>query len=457
MMNRDTAIEDIQTDYRGVADAFRPKSGAAPYAEVYATYFENMEMPKTLLPEKYSSFFQDADVKGHGRFWLKPLVFSVATQDALETTVGAQPFGTIGREELAREFARAYRALPALPFRDVPGAEDPVTVRYLETEEGTYFYLANVSFGEVEVRLGWEKGFFRSAPKTAENLSTGREEPIGVIALKPYELRSFLVRDRQLKVLTATSDMDGRTRDTCEGMAKKVRQALETVRSVTGDALEAESKAVAAMDRAMKEGRLAEAHRLQQSLCLRRLVATAARAAEVAEQRRETERGHIAVNCGAPEFFRGKDGKLFYPDCPWSEKTGYGYLGAGALAATRDVSALKPTPYKGLYRTERYDIEGYRFRVPAGTYSVTLYLRWGYAPEYKPGELVLSAEANGKPVLKDFDFYKAAKGDMNLPLQVTVGDVPAKDGIVEVKLRKSGDCKRSSVRALLGVEVEKTK
>lgn len=457
MRNNDTAIEDVQTDYRGVADAFRPESGAASYAEIYSTYFENMEMPKTLMPEKYSSFFQDADVKGNGRFWLKPLVFSVATQDALETSIGGQPFGTIGREECAREFARAYRALPAVSFEDVPGAEDPVTVRFLETSEGTYFYLANVSHGEISTRLAWESGVFRTSPMVAENLSTGREEPIDVIDLKPYEFRSFLVRNRRARIVSAASDVDLGTREYFVTTARIIRQALETIKSVKGNALEKETAVIVEMNRALAENRLAEAHRLQQSLYLRRLVSSAARAEEVAEQQREFMRGHIAINCGSTEFFRGADGKLFCPDGVWSEKTGYGYLGISAQAASRDVAALKPTPYKGLYRTERYDVDGYRFRVPAGTYAVTLYLRWGFAPEFKPGELILSAEANGRTALKEFDFYKAADGDMDRPLQVTVEDVLACDGLIELRLRRAGACKRSSVRALVGVEVNRRK
>jgi len=51
------------------------------------------------------------------------------------------------------QFARAFRALPAVKFEDVKGLEDPVRVRQWRHEEATYVYLLNTEAYPVTVEL----------------------------------------------------------------------------------------------------------------------------------------------------------------------------------------------------------------------------------------------------------------------------------------------------------------
>ena len=63
--------------------------------------------------------------------------------DALEVTKGGYLIGTYGMEDELRRFAAAFRALPAVPFEDVPGMEDPVRVRQKIVDGKSFFYVLN--------------------------------------------------------------------------------------------------------------------------------------------------------------------------------------------------------------------------------------------------------------------------------------------------------------------------
>lgn len=97
-----------------------------------------------------------------GREFLEPCAQGLANLDALSLTLGSTSLATAGHEETLREFARAYRALPAEPFATVAGMADPVCVRELQRADGRFFYLVNrasfpvdayVALSGAEVRL----------------------------------------------------------------------------------------------------------------------------------------------------------------------------------------------------------------------------------------------------------------------------------------------------------------
>jgi len=90
-----------------------------------------------------------------GRGFLEPLAHAVAALDALSLTVGGAAIGTAGHEDAVRDFARAYRALPAAPFATVGGMADPVCVRELHGPAGHFFYLVNRSRFPAEALVGF--------------------------------------------------------------------------------------------------------------------------------------------------------------------------------------------------------------------------------------------------------------------------------------------------------------
>jgi hypothetical protein len=154
----------------------------------YYRYFEGFR--NSLNPSEFNSNFQSADVKPHGRYFLQELVQALAATDGLALLLGGQPLGMAGRDGYAREFVRAYRALPAEAFTDVEGTQDPVAVRYLQTPATTYVYAANLSFFSLTGAV-----YFAGSPTNATDLSTEASLTLtnGVLAveLKPFELRSF--------------------------------------------------------------------------------------------------------------------------------------------------------------------------------------------------------------------------------------------------------------------------
>lgn len=128
-------------------------------------------------------------MKPWGRNWLRELTYAVAKSDTLALFTGQQPLGTLGHEREAREFAKAYRALPALPFADAASDNPNVVVRALATKNGTYLYCVNLSDGPQTVH----PELFRCRQSaTPVDLSTGMRLRGSAVKLKPYALRSFL-------------------------------------------------------------------------------------------------------------------------------------------------------------------------------------------------------------------------------------------------------------------------
>jgi len=414
MPNRETAMDDYDCDIAGERVAFNPSGKGNELVGLYPVYFENMEMKKTLYPEKYSSFFQDADVKGHGRFWLKPFAYAMAANDPRELIIGAQPCGALGREEYAREFARAYRFLPALPFNDVKDASDPVTARYLPTKNGTYWYLVNLTHGMVTAKVAWK--------------DAGTE----TVVLKPFELKSGLKKGVSDELVSVVSELDAETRRYFDGLLAETEAALEKVAKAEGASRAKESATVARIRGELSAGRYGEAHRLLLSLEMRSLRKSAAQADLIAKKAASIRQGRWALNCGSRNWFLGDDG-VYFPDAAYSPETGYGYLGNGSLTVAREVTGLQPATIADLFREERYDVEGYRFDVPDGTYAVKIYLKWGYKPAFEKAQACVSIEANGKPLAEKLDVVKAQKGEFMRPIILETMGVEVKDGKLVIR------------------------
>ncbi|MDD3153831.1 MAG: hypothetical protein PHS41_03110 [Victivallaceae bacterium] len=87
------------------------KSNSVGLTSSWLAFFETFSDSPS--QKEFPGYFQCADVKPHGRFFLKEPAYCVAAFDAQNIILGGQSLGTFGREAYAREFARAFRALPA--------------------------------------------------------------------------------------------------------------------------------------------------------------------------------------------------------------------------------------------------------------------------------------------------------------------------------------------------------
>lgn len=411
----------------------------------YLRYFESYG--KSLDNDQYKSYFQSADVKPHGRYFLQELVQSVAATDPQSILIGGQPLGMSGRDAECREFARAFRALPVGPFADLPGQQDPVVVRFLKTEQGTWLYAANLSFFPMAGNVS-----FATAPATLVNLSTG--SPVALsdrllkLSLKPFELCSFKMDTGALPqqwTLNESPTVEKWYKDQLRGIRKLLAELDKSDRTDFEPLCER-------IQSALDQQQYAEAHRL---IFCKRIQVLLPR---IVEQNRKgylhtknemIEIGRYAVNCGSGEFVQVGD-TLFFPDRMY-QSGGYGFDGTHRTTP-RPVAKLYRQDLASIYGSEAYDIEAYRFTVPNGKYQVRLYLKHGYRPTAQPGTSAMSVDLEGQRVLDGLDIYSAAGGDYNQSLIYDYEDILVEDGVLDVEFCRAPEVD-STTRLCNAIEI----
>ncbi len=134
-----------------------------------------------------------------GRFFLEPYARALAVQDAKQIYAGAWSHCYPGQENLLREFAMEYRALPKKTFESVPGEGDySVVVRTLGDHAQTYVYAVNTSWYPATAALSLEGPadelrLQRITNGQAVELAAGQRTDTkeAAISLQPYQLMSF--------------------------------------------------------------------------------------------------------------------------------------------------------------------------------------------------------------------------------------------------------------------------
>ncbi len=429
---------------------YRQGTGPVPVWS-FAPYFESFN--NSLDPERFPSYFQNADVKSRGRYFLKEWAFNVAQFDSDWLLLGGQPVGTLGRERETREFARAFRALPATPFQEYAHARQDLTVRYYRTETGMYLYLVNTSFAEMEARLVFTK------PVAVRDLSgdlPGEQGPDLEVSLKPYQLRSFFVHGEHAEVTNVTAKvsseafvylrrlLDRMTQQVDALSAQHVDTGRERVLLDSARALLASER----MEDALYTLTSTELSRLE----LRTRAASRGYYQKLAAMEKE---GVIAVNCGARDYFLSSDGTLFQPDRAYDEGS-FGYVGPDRKSVVRTVARLQGPGAEDpeLFSTESYDFEGYRFTVPNGIYEVTLYMRTGFERNARPGWFLLNIDLQGTRVADRMDLFLEQGGVFEGSLVRTFGPVDATDGVLRLDLSVP-EGHRSSTRLCNAIKIRR--
>lgn len=392
------------------------------------TYFETWN--DSLLPAEFASYFQSADVKPQGRHFLKEYAFDVAAMDADMILVGGQPLGTLGREAEIREFAQAFCALPAQPFKVVDRLRDPVTVRYLTTPSGTYVYFVNLLWSDVTVTT------VNAGKGPITDLSTGKKlESAGntlTVQLKPYELRSFLDRGNTIQMHLADSRVDIPAEvGNWYNDNLKVFTSAEKVIRMSGSWTKIFEDKLNRVKQALKNKQYLEAHRL---LYAKELSETRKRLGSgdpsvFIKQAEMIKQGYYGVKCGSSEFYKAPDGRLFFPDKPYSEGS-YGYIGS-CQKIIRNIDNLH-TAIPKLFSSEAYDLEGYRFTLPNGKYTVKLYMKIGYEPSANPGIYVVDIDIAGKNAAKDLDLFVESGKDFHNVLIKEFKDAQVSRGVLDI-------------------------
>lgn len=386
----------------------------------YYNYFETLN--NSLSPRAYNCYFQNNDAKPHGRFFLKEPAFAVAAADADEILLGGQVLSAIGRESEMREFARAFTALPQAKFTLISGASDPVTGRYFQSKNGTYFYLVNTCFLPFEISLEGVPDF--------TDLSTGEKIAGGRLKLKPFELRSFLVSEKKVVPAKLQVVSGAKEAETFYSVRlETLRAALNTLKNNKIDCTR-EGRCLDRLASAIQKGAFAEAHRLAFSGVCGQLLKKAAAVKDFVARQKSIDAHIFRINCGSDSFFTAPDGRCFFPDQEFDGV--YGHFGKyNSVARTADT--LKNSALNELFRTEAYDIDGYKFQLPNGKYTVILHFKIGYRPGFRSGSFVFSVATDSGKIMDRADLYDKMQGDFDRVFTLTVPGVEVKDGVLTLR------------------------
>ena len=354
------------TLYEEMYDAAAPMigeflvDGAVGAVVAYNTYFESFN--NSLMPKRFASYFQDADPKPHGRFYLKEPAFAIGTMDALEFVIGGQPFGSLGRDDETREFTQAYCALPAKPFTTVPGLRDPAIARYLHTPNGTYFYVVNMHHTPVKVRIVFGKKSFLGFGKGKYiDLSTDKTLSSDVIELMPFQLRSFLIPKEKVELVKSV--LAGVPPETDEFYKKRIAGLKDAIAMLEQNNIDvdAEKQDVVSIEQTLTVRQYAETHRIAFSRRMNQLFQMVRDIGNISRRQKLINQGIYRVNCGSTSFYEAPNGMFFFPDQPFDGL--YGYVGS-YNSTGRDIGKIKGTDMPEIFRTESYDIFGYKFKIP---------------------------------------------------------------------------------------------
>ena len=157
-------------------------------------------------------------------------------------------------------------------------------------------------------------------------------------------------------------------------------------------------------------------------------------AVKAAEEVKEAPKIEIAkltlrINCGAAEPYTDKAGNTWLAD--QGTEPGGKWGAVNGLTVDRGDLGITGTDAPKIYETERYSMEGYKFTVPNGKYTVRLHFAETYDGITAEGERVFSVTINEKTVLKDFDPFKEA-GGYQKPAVKTIEDVTVTNGQLNI-------------------------
>ena len=117
-----------------------------------------------------------------GRHALREFVLPLRFDDVLGVSKGGYLVGTYGMEDDLRQFAAAFRALPAVRMAET-AREGNVVARQADFDGRSYFYVANTGGEAATLDL--------RVPPGTHDLVSGAAVQGGLATLAPYELRAF--------------------------------------------------------------------------------------------------------------------------------------------------------------------------------------------------------------------------------------------------------------------------
>ena len=132
------------------------------------------------------------------------------------------------------------------------------------------------------------------------------------------------------------------------------------------------------------------------------------------------------VSAASERDYVDENGCIWKADQAYAEAKKWGCLGGETVRRT-EIKAVPGTKAPDVYLTERYSMDGYRFDVPNGVYTVRLHFAETYDGITQAGERVFTVKVQGAEAIKDLDVLKEA-GKFATPLVKEVKGIEVTDG-----------------------------
>jgi hypothetical protein len=115
------------------------------------------------------------------------------------------------------------------------------------------------------------------------------------------------------------------------------------------------------------------------------------------------------VNCGDEKDYTDQTGKVWLHDQELTATSKFGAT-SGSTVVRDELKTIAGTPAPQVYRTERYAMDKYVFKLANGTYTARLHFCETFDGITASGERVFTVKIQGKTVLADLDVFKEAGG-----------------------------------------------
>ncbi len=145
-----------------------------------------------------------------------------------------------------------------------------------------------------------------------------------------------------------------------------------------------------------------------------------------------SEKFAVRVNCGTAEgavAYTDQDGKVWQPDRLMAEGLDWG--AADGEIIQRSTLEIKDTKSPTIYQSETYSMSAYKFKAPAGKYTVKLHFAETYDGISGEGQRVFDVSINGKKVIEKLDPYKEA-GAFAKPVVKEFKGIEPADGVITI-------------------------
>ena len=200
---------------------------------IYNRYFESNVWAREPLPGYWwqGRGLIANSVSPGGRNFLHYYAHALATWDCVSMANGGSSIGTMGHDAMIQEWAKAYRALPAKPFRQVAGDTDPVVIRDLAQKGRYYFYAVNQEAYPVQVALEFaSQGKSLQVKELSDGKLIAAQEGKLSIQLLPYQLRSFSISGGKSRIQRARANLPSQAADTFTKRKAALQETLEQFR-----------------------------------------------------------------------------------------------------------------------------------------------------------------------------------------------------------------------------------